>query len=61
MSVRCPVKLARGVDDRDVRHLYWLAREAGDDLLDSLVVTSRRAAYRRPDGLGVVPAALPGL
>lgn len=54
------VKLARRVDDRDVRHLHWLARQIGDRLLDSLVITSGPAAYRRPDGIGVVPAALLG-
>ena len=54
------VKLARRVEERDVRHLQWLAREMGDDLLDSLVVTSGPMAYRRPDGIGVVPAALLG-
>lgn len=54
------VKLARRVDDRDVRHLHWLAKQIGDDLLDSLVVTTGPSAYRRPDGIGVVPAALLG-
>ncbi len=54
------VKLARRVDDRDVRHLRWLAHQLGDDLLDSLVITSGPTAYRRPDGIGVVPAALLG-
>lgn len=54
------VKLAQRVEDRDVRHLTWLAREIGDDLLDSVVVTIGRAAYRRPDGIAVVPAALLG-
>lgn len=54
------VKLARRVDDRDVRHLQWLADRLGDDLLDALVVTTGPAAYRRPDGIGVVPAALLG-
>lgn len=54
------VKLAQRVDDRDVRHLHWLARKLGDDLLDRLVVTTGPAAYRRPDGVGVVPAALLG-
>jgi hypothetical protein len=54
------VKLARRVDDRDVRHLHWLAEKRGDDLLDRLVVATGPAAYRRPDGIGVVPAALLG-
>jgi uncharacterized protein len=54
------VKLAQRVDDHDVRHLQWLAREIGDDLVDSVVITVGPAAYRRPDGIAVVPAALLG-
>lgn len=54
------VKLARTVDDGDVRHLRWLQGELGEDLLDSIVITTGPTAYRRPDGIGVVPAALLG-
>ncbi|MDQ3631370.1 MAG: DUF4143 domain-containing protein [Actinomycetota bacterium] len=54
------VKLARTVHDRDVRHLTWLARELGDGLLDAIIVTTGPEAYRRPDGIAVVPAALLG-
>lgn len=54
------VKLKRTIDDEDVRHLKWLADKIGDELLDALVVTTGEAAYRRPDGIGVVPAALLG-
>lgn len=46
--------------DYHVRRLHWLAREIGDDLLDSVVVTTGEQAYRRPDGIAVVPAALLG-
>ena len=42
-------------------HLRWLRDRLGDDLLDAVVVTSGRYAYRRPeDGVAVVPAALLG-
>jgi predicted AAA+ superfamily ATPase len=58
--VAIEVKLGRVVDDRDVRHLLWLQRELGDELADAIVVTTGPAAYRRPDGIGVVPAALLG-
>jgi hypothetical protein len=54
------VKLGRTPDDRDVRHLLWLRHQLGEELLDSLIVTSGRTAYRRPDGVAVVPAALIG-
>lgn len=54
------VKLARTVRDDDVRHLHWLASSVGDDLLDAVVVTTGSEAYRRADGIAVVPAALLG-
>jgi predicted AAA+ superfamily ATPase len=54
------VKLAPTAEDADVRHLHWLKQHVGDDLLDAVVVTTGPAAYRRPDGIGVVPAALLG-
>jgi hypothetical protein len=53
-------KLAAVPDDRDVRHLHWLARQIGSDLLDAVVITTGPYAYRRPDGIAVVPAALLG-
>jgi uncharacterized protein len=51
------VKLKRTVDDKDLRHLRWLAGQLGDDLLDAVVVTTGPDAYRRHDGIAVVPAA----
>ncbi len=53
-------KLSALVDDHDVRHLLWLNRELGDDLTDMLIVTTGRHAYRRADGVAVVPLALLG-
>ena len=54
------VKLARDVRDEDVRHLHWIRERVGSDMLDAIVVTSGAAAYRRSDGIGVIPAALLG-
>jgi hypothetical protein len=54
------VKLGAIPDDRDVRHLHWLKERIGDDLLDAIVVTTGNFAYRRGDGIGVVPLALLG-
>jgi uncharacterized protein len=54
------VKLGPTPDERDVRHLLWLRNELGDELADAIVVTTGQAAYRRPDGIAVVPAALLG-
>jgi hypothetical protein len=41
----------------DVKHLLWLGRELGQDVVDMLVVTTGPRAYRRPDGIAVVPLA----
>jgi predicted AAA+ superfamily ATPase len=58
--VAIEVKLARDVDDEDGRHLRWLGDRLGEDLLDAVIVTTGEAAYRRRDGIAVVPAALLG-
>lgn len=58
--VAIEVKLAATVSDDDVRHLHWLSRQIGDELADAIVVTTGREAYRRTDGIGVVPASLLG-
>ncbi len=58
--VAIEVKLARSVNDHDTRHLRWLAERIGDDLLDAVIVTTGGEAYRRKDGIAVVPAALLG-
>jgi len=58
--VAIEVKLASSIDDGDVRHLRWLGDRMGADLLDSVVVTTGIEAYRRGDGIAVVPAALLG-
>lgn len=54
------VKLTRTVGADDVRQLRWLREQLGEDLLDAIVVTTGPEAYRRTDGIGVVPAALLG-
>jgi predicted AAA+ superfamily ATPase len=54
------VKLSGTVTDADVRHLLWLREQLGDDVLDTVVVYTGSYAYRRPDGVAVVPAALLG-
>jgi len=58
--VAIEVKLGGTVDDADVKHLLWLQRELGKDVVDMLVVTTGPRAYRRPDGIAVVPLALMG-
>lgn len=58
--VAIEVKLGQTPDERDVRHLHWLRNELGEGLADALVITTGQAAYRRADGIAVVPAALLG-
>lgn len=55
------VKLAAAVTDRDVRHLLWLRDQLPQDVVDLVVITSGTRAYRRPDGVAVVPLALLGV
>lgn len=54
------VKLAATVSDADVRHLHWLAAQLGDRLADMVILTTGSDAYRRHDGVAVVPLALLG-
>lgn len=54
------VKLAPDIDDRDVRHLHWLRRTYGEPVADLVVLTTGPYAYRRPDGVAVVPLGLFG-
>ena len=54
------VKLSPTVDDKDVSHLHWLGEQIGDSLVDKIVLTTGSTAYRRADGVAVVPLALLG-
>lgn len=55
------VKLSSTVTDRDVRHLQWLHERIGDRLVDRVVINTGPVAYRRADGVAVVPLALLGI
>jgi predicted AAA+ superfamily ATPase len=54
------VKLSGAVNDHDVRHLLWLRKILGDRVADAAIITTGAHAYRRTDGIAVVPAALLG-
>lgn len=54
------IKLKSAIHDDDVRHLNWLREKAGSDLLDAVVISTGPKAYRRHDGVAVVPAVLLG-
>ncbi len=54
------VKLSPNVNDADVRHLRWLQDRIGPTMIDAAVITTGPSAYRRSDGIAVIPAALLG-
>lgn len=54
------VKLAASVRDADVRHLLWLRQQLPHDTVDLAVVTTGGHAYRRRDGIAVIPLSLLG-
>lgn len=58
--VAIEVKLARSVSSNDAKHLTWLKRKLGDRVLDQVIITTGPKAYRREDGIAVVPLALLG-
>lgn len=53
-------KLKPTPTDNDVRHLHWLGDQLGPRLVNKVVVTTGTDAYRRSDGVAVVPLALLG-
>lgn len=59
-AVGVEVKVSSSVKPDDVRHLHWLKAQMGDQLTDMVLVNTGRYAYRRPDGVAVVPLALLG-
>ena len=58
LPVGLEVKPAGAVDDSDGKHLRWLREQLGSRFVDGLILTTGPMAYRRPDGIGVVPLAL---
>ncbi|HIW95666.1 MAG TPA: DUF4143 domain-containing protein [Candidatus Corynebacterium gallistercoris] len=58
--VAIEIKLARTISDGDVKHLHWLRNTWDGDIADLVVINNGERAYRRPDGVAVVPLALLG-
>lgn len=54
------VKLSAAIGDGDVRHLAWLSEQLGERLVERVILTTGPDAYRRADGVAVVPLALLG-
>lgn len=55
------VKLSPTVKDDDVKHLLWLRENRKTEVIDLIVITTGDTAFRRSDGVGVIPLALLGL
>jgi predicted AAA+ superfamily ATPase len=53
-------KLRGDVRDADVRHLLWLREQLGNRMLDAVVITTGQEAYRRADGIAVIPLGVLG-
>jgi hypothetical protein len=54
------IKLARTATDAHAKPLTWLGEQLGERLRDAVIITTGPSAYRRPDGIAVVPATLLG-
>ncbi len=52
------VKLSSSVVDDDVTHLRWLRESLGEECADVAVITTGPEAYRRRDGVAVIPLGL---
>ncbi len=59
--VAIEVKLTKEVHSNDVKHLNWLHKQIGGELIDKVIVTAGNYAYRREDGVAVIPLALLGV
>lgn len=57
-AVGFEVKLKSSITDHDVRHLLWLKESAPDQIVDLVVIYTGAHAYRRQDGVAVIPLAL---
>ncbi|MDO5672536.1 MAG: DUF4143 domain-containing protein [Actinomycetaceae bacterium] len=56
----CEVKLSNTVTDRDVAHLLWLKKQMPTRVIDMVILNTGPYAYRRKDGVAVIPLALLG-
>ncbi|MDE1558362.1 MULTISPECIES: ATP-binding protein [Actinotignum] len=54
------VKLANAISEHDVQHLLWLRKQIPEHDPLLMVLNTGAQAYRRPDGIYVIPLALLG-
>lgn len=57
-AVGFEVKLKSSITDRDVRHLLWLNESLPDQIADLVIIDTGAHAYRRQDGVAVIPLTL---
>lgn len=57
-AIGVEVKMKAAITDHDVRHLLWLRETLPDQIADLVVINTGSHAYRRTDGIAVVPLAL---
>jgi predicted AAA+ superfamily ATPase len=58
--IACEVKFAPAASLSDGKHLRWFIEKVGRECQDAVIITTGGIAYRRADGIAVVPAALLG-
>ena len=58
--VAIEVKLSPVAEEKDVRHLLWFYERLKGRVKDMVLINAGSLAYRREDGVAVVPAALLG-
>jgi hypothetical protein len=56
--IAAEIKIGRTVESEDIKHLLWLKEKMKTDLLDMMLIHTGPQAYRRKDGIAVVPASL---
>ena len=58
--IACEVKFSPLAAASDGKQLKWFRERVGSDCVDALIITTGGVAYRRDDGIAVVPAVLLG-
>lgn len=58
--VAIEAKMSSTVSCDDVQHLNWFAEKVGERVQERIILTTGNTAYRRTDGVLVIPAALFG-
>jgi len=56
--IACEVKFSSLITPSDGRHLRWFIDQVGNSCNDAVIISTGSAAYRRSDGIAVVPASL---